>query len=240
MKRRRLDPRALAALCLAACTRPEVGAPTEVVVVVYSDAELEPRLRRVTVEVRDDLGERAYSQHAFELGDDSPLPLSFGVVQPSQGAEWFMLITEGLGDDDALLVRHKVIAHFEARRTGVLQVYLASACVGELCGGQADLSCYGETGMCGEIARVRPSLDGDASTSIDTTVSDAPADAGTEATDAGLSTAGRALPPVGTTFSSGGGRRGDGALSVYDDGFDAIDRRCTRDGMFCVTGGFGP
>jgi hypothetical protein len=240
MSRRWLDPRALTVLCLAACTRPEAGAATEVVVVVYSDEALEPRLRRVTVEVRDDLGERAYSQHSFVLGEDSPLPLSFGVVQPPNGAEWFMLVTEGLGDDDALLVRHKVIAHFEARRTGVLQVYLASACVGELCDGQADLSCYGETGMCGEIARVRPSLDGDAATAIDTdtAVTDTAGDAGAE--DASLSTEGRALPPVGTTFSSGGGRRGDGALSVFDDGFDAIDRRCTRDGMFCVTGGFGP
>jgi hypothetical protein len=240
MSRRWCEPRALAALCLAACTRPEVGTPTEVVVVVYSDEALEPRLRRVTVEVRDDLGERTTSQHSFVLGEDSPLPLSFGVVQPPKGAEWFMLITEGLGDDDALLVRHKVIAHFEPRRTGVLQVYLASACVGELCEEQAELSCYGETGVCGEIARVRPSLDGDAATSIDTAVNDTPGDAGAEVPDAGLSTAGRALPPVGTTFSSGGGRRGDGALSVFDDGFDAIDRRCTRDGMFCVTGGFGP
>jgi len=220
-----------------ACVEPASVQDSQVVAVVYSDPQLEPMLDRITVEVRDDQGKRAVDEHAFALSKQITLPLSFGIVQPNGGAEWFMLVTRGYDSDGTLLVQHEVIAQFEARKKGLLQVYLGIACLRELCAGHPEQTCQGETGTCTDIERVRPEASGaDAAAPVlHEDAHDAAA-----VPDAGPLDEGRGVAPVGATFGSLGGRRSDGALTVYDDGFEGVHRMCTRDGMFCAMGSFGP
>jgi hypothetical protein len=47
-------------------------------------------------------------------------------------------------------------------------------------------------------------------------------------------------PPISAGFLALGGRRTDGTISLYDDGFEIGVRSCTADGRFCVTGGLTP
>ena len=48
------------------------------------------------------------------------------------------------------------------------------------------------------------------------------------------------VPPSLAGVTTFGGRRTDGTITVYDDGFEQGARICTADGQFCVTGGFAP
>jgi hypothetical protein len=234
----------LLAVALCACAEPELKPRTQVVAVVYADPSLSPRLGAIEAEVRDESGARTVSAHRFELSTgDITLPLSFGVYQPSAGADWFMLVARGIDQAGSTLVEYKVIAQFVSGETGLLPVVLSASCVGMLCEGKLAESCYGDVGRCVPVSRVVPEVQlGDAGTSeLPTPVSDASTltdqDAGP--VDAG-SVVAAAVAPSSHGFGSTGGRRGDGTVSVYADGFELGERRCTVDRQYCVTGSLVP
>lgn len=244
MSRLRWFSLALASL-LGACAGPEVPDLTQVVVVVYADAQLQAMLSRIEVEVRDETGAELASEHQFEVGAaGTTFPLSFGVHQAAGGADWFLLIARGVGQDSTTLVQYKVIAQFVKGKTGLLPVVLSISCLGVLCEGTASESCYANVGMCVPVSRTTPetvAADGGAGpwTLVDAGERE-PADASArEPADAGSSIA---LPvaPSSHGFSSAGGRRGDGTMSVYGDGFEVGERRCTLDSNYCVTGSLVP
>lgn len=237
------------AVVLCACAEPELKARTQVVAVVYADPSLSPRLGAIDVEVHDESGARTVSAHRFELGKgDVTLPLSFGVYQPSGGADWFMLVARGIDQAGTTLVEYKVIAQFVNGETGLLPVVLSANCVGMLCEGKLTESCYGDVGRCVPVSRVVPEVQlSDAGTSeLPTPVSDAstPTDQDAGPVDAGPVDAGSVVaapvPPSSHGFGSTGGRRGDGTVSVYADGFELGERRCTVDRQYCVTGSLVP
>jgi hypothetical protein len=213
-------------LLLCACAEPELVARTQVVVAVYVDPGLASRLTQVDVEVRDENGAEIVSEHRFELDEgDVTLPFSFGVYQASGGADWFMLIARGIDEGGTTLIEYKVIAQFLKGKTGLLPVVLSDKCAGMLCEGQLTESCYGDVGRCVSINRVVP----------DVRLSDG----GVSELDAGSEVA-APVPPSSHGFGSMGGRRTDGTVSVYGDGFELGERRCTADRRYCATASLVP
>ncbi len=75
--------------------------------------------------------------------------------------------------------------------------------------------------------------------------SDAALDGSVDMGDSGMDGSTPIVPnqpvaPTTTGFATLGARRTDGALTVYDDGFEKAPRTCTGNGLYCVTGGFEP
>lgn len=230
---------------LGSCGEPELLPRTQVVAVVYSDSALQTRLTRIEVEVRNEAGDQIASRHDFELGGDgSMLPLSFGIYQQPAGDAWFMLVARGIAGSDETLVEYKVIAQFVRGTTGLLPVVLSSACAGITCEGKLTESCYPDVGHCVPVSRVVPTQlladGGTAPSSVDAgDLGGALTDGGSGPVDAGSSIA-QPVPPSSHGFGSLGGRRGDGKVTVYDDGFEQAERRCTLDGRYCVAGALQP
>ena len=231
---------------LTRCTKSEVTDATEVIVVVDSDKELKSQLATIQVDVLDKDAQDVASSYEFKLDAKTALPMSFGVFQPEGGADVFRLHTRGLDAEGALLVEDKVIERFEQGKRRVLKVTLSSACKGSFCS-QAELTCNPRTGACEDVPRpsgvsVQPS---ESEAGVETEEEGGvAADGGSEggAQDAGDG-GGEITPPVPPSLAGAatfGGRRSDGTITVYDDGFEQGQRLCTADGKFCVTGGFSP
>jgi len=226
-----------------ACAEPEVRERTQVVAVVYADAELQTRLTRVDVEVRDETGAELASAHQFAVDPEAAnFPLSFGVYQSESGASWFMLIARGMGTGDLPLVEYKVIAQFVHGKTGLLPVVLSINCLGVLCEGKATESCYANVGACVPVSRVMPELQVADAGPPDLQLPDAANDwpTGVAPTGDAGSTLAAPVPPSSHGFATHGGRRTDGKVTVYGDGFEPGDRRCTLDGNYCISGGLQP
>lgn len=230
---------------LGACAKSEVVDATEVIVVIDSDRELKSQLATIQVDVLDQDAQDVASSYEFKLEGKTKLPISFGVYQPSAGAGVFRLHTRGLGADGELLVEDKVIERFEKGKRRDLKVTLSSACRGNFC--PEALTCDPRSGECKAVPRpdgkpgneqpeggtqIEPTLVPDAEAS-------APEGGAPEAgSDGGIATA--PVPPSLAGAATFGGRRTDGTITVYDDGFEQGQRICTADGQFCVTGGFSP
>ncbi|HEX5657682.1 MAG TPA: hypothetical protein VFX59_10830 [Polyangiales bacterium] len=118
-----------------ACVSEQVLAPTQVVVVVESDAPA-GSFTRLEASIQSEDGARMIDQPlAFALDQGTPsytLPLSFGVVQPKAGAEAFRLVVTGY-DSQAVVVERKSIVHFEPHSTLRVKVRLEASCLRELC-----------------------------------------------------------------------------------------------------------
>ena len=239
----------LLASCFAACAKSEFKDATEVIIVIDSDEQLKETLATIKVEVLDEEGDTTASTHDFALDQDTQWPLSFGVYQPSGGAEWFRLVTRGLDAEGDLLVENKAIVSFGNGRT-TREIKLSSSCAGNFCTGSADQTCNPRTGECETVTRSPTTvtstdeggISGDDDGGADAGAPDAETDAAladAEA-DGALPVMTDPVPPSLAGVTTFGGRRTDGTITVYDDGFEQGARICTADGQFCVTGGFAP
>jgi hypothetical protein len=247
---------------LSSCSSTEVVDATQVVVVVDSDKTLQAELTKIHVEVLDEAGKTSVSTEDFELTAKTKLPLSFGVYQPKSGADWFMLKVQGWKGAERR-VESKRIEHFERGKKLHVQVQLESDCAGNFCGDRADQTCSAEAGGCVAVGRgdagqvvvvdddagpedagsdarpVVPNLP-DASPSEAGPNEAGPNEAGPSEPDAGPIITTAPVPPSTTGAATLGGRRTDGTITVYDDGFELGGRVCTDDRKYCVTGSFSP
>lgn len=255
--RRILVSLALACAAWLSACKSEVTDATEVIVVIDSDKDLKSQLATIEVDILDKDAQDVASHYEFKLGGKISLPISFGVYQPEGGAGVFRLHTRGLNDEGELLVEDKVIDRFEKGKRRDLKVTLSSACKGNFC--PESLTCNPRTGACEEVPRpdgvdiptqsdeaavTVPEAGGPSSTlDAGPDASDAEAQPVSEAgPEAGPEEAGvqEPVPPSLAGAATFGGRRTDGTITVYDDGFEQGQRICTADGKFCVTGGFSP
>jgi hypothetical protein len=108
----------IAAWVLAtACTSEQVIPPTQVVVVVESDAPRDT-FARIEARVQSEDGARVVGEPlVFALGtapSSYALPLSFGVLQPRAGADVFRLVVTA-HDGGATVSESKSVIHFTER-----------------------------------------------------------------------------------------------------------------------------
>jgi hypothetical protein len=141
-------------LLLVACQEAKIVDATQVTVVIDADEELKNKkhLALIEVDVLDEAGKSSVSKHSFALAD-TPLPLSFGIYRPPGGAEWFMLRTRGLDEDEKELVAHEAIDHFEPNKNREIHIELSILCLNKFCDALEGQTCNSQTGECEVILR---------------------------------------------------------------------------------------